>query len=63
MKPLAISAVAKKLAKRRKSPMAKKLGCADSGCGYYWQEEGEDYPRCHFDGFGKAPCEEDDWDE
>jgi len=44
--------------------MSKKhLGCADSGCGYYWQDEDEDYPRCHFDGFGKAPCEEDDWDE
>ena len=44
--------------------MAKKhLGCADSGCGYYWQDEDDDYPRCHFDGFGKAPCEEDDWDE
>lgn len=43
--------------------MAKKhLGCADSNCGYYWQDENEDYPRCHFDGFGKAPCEEDDWD-
>ncbi len=37
--------------------------CADSNCGYYWQDENEDYPRCHFDGFGKAPCEEDDWDE
>ena len=43
--------------------MAKHLGCADSNCGYYWQEEGEDYPRCHFDGYGKAPCEEDDWDD
>ena len=44
--------------------MAKKhLGCADSNCGYYWQDPDEDYPRCHFDGFGKAPCEEDDWDE
>ncbi len=43
--------------------MSKKhLGCADSNCGYYWQEEDEDYPRCHFDGFGKAPCEEEDWD-
>ena len=37
--------------------------CADINCGYYWQDEGEDYPSCHFDGFGKAPCEEDDWDE
>ena len=36
--------------------------CAISNCGHYWQEEGEDYPRCHFDGFGKAPCEEDDWE-
>ena len=42
--------------------MKKHLGCADSGCGYYWQDADDDYPRCHFDGFGKAPCEEDDWD-
>ena len=45
--------------------MAKKhLGCADSNCGYYWQDEGEDRPSCHFpsnDPF-PAPCEEDDWD-
>ena len=34
--------------------------CADSNCGYYWQEQGELYPRCHFDGFGLAPCEYDD---
>ena len=44
--------------------MSKKhLTCADSNCGYYWQGEDDDYPRCHFDGYGKAPCEEDDWDE
>lgn len=44
--------------------MSKKhLTCADSNCGYYWQDEDDDYPRCHFDGYGKAPCEEDDWDE
>lgn len=42
--------------------MAKHLGCADSNCGYYWQDIDEDYPRCHFEGIGKAPCEEDDWD-
>jgi hypothetical protein len=47
----------------RKKKMAKHLGCADSGCGYYWQDEDDDYPCCHFDGYGKAPCEEDDWDE
>jgi hypothetical protein len=35
--------------------------CSDSNCGYYWQDEGEDYPRCHCpdDGF-PAPCEYDD---
>ena len=44
--------------------MAKKyLTCADSNCGYYWQDADEDYPRCHFDGIGKAPCEEDDWED
>lgn len=44
--------------------MAKKhRGCAD-GCGYYWQDEGADYPTCHFDPDDPfpAPCEEDDWD-
>ena len=35
------------------------MKCADN-CGYYWQDEDEDYPTYHFDGFGKAPCEEDD---
>lgn len=39
--------------------------CAKMNCGYYWQDEDEDYPRCHCpdDGF-PAPCEyEDDWDD
>lgn len=33
-------------------------------CGYYWQKEGEEYPRCQFEGpAGWAPCEaeEDDY--
>jgi hypothetical protein len=33
-------------------------------CGYYWQKEGEEYPRCQFEGpEGWAPCEaeEDDY--
>lgn len=33
-------------------------------CGYHWKEEGERYPRCHFEGpEGWAPCEaeEDDY--
>lgn len=37
--------------------------CANSNCGYYWKDEDEEYPRCHFDGLGNAPCEEDDWDD
>lgn len=40
--------------------------CADSNCGYYWQEEGEDYPRCHYNDPWPAPCEydeEEDYDE
>ena len=35
------------------------MKCAD--CGYHWQEEGEEYPRCHFEGpEGWAPCEAED---
>lgn len=34
--------------------------CADSNCGYYWQEVGELYPRCHYDDPWPAPCEYDD---
>ena len=30
-------------------------------CGYYWKEEGDRYPHCHFEGLdGWAPCENDD---
>ena len=38
------------------------MTCKDSNCGYYWQEENENYPHCHFDGVGNTPCEEEDWD-
>lgn len=39
------------------------MGCAD-GCGYYWKDFGEDYPRCHFEGpDGWAPCEQDDYEQ
>lgn len=38
------------------------MTCKDSNCGYYWQENDEDYPRCHFNSIGNAPCEEDDCD-
>ena len=36
------------------------MKCADN-CGYWWQGEDEDYPRCHFDHDRPwpAPCEYD----
>ena len=43
--------------KERKKKMAR---CADSNCGYYWQEPGEAYPRCHYNDPWPAPCEYDD---
>lgn len=37
--------------------------CEQINCGYYWKEDGEDFPCCHFEGW-KAPCEyEDDYEE
>lgn len=36
------------------------MTCTDN-CGYYWKEEGEAFPRCHFEGpDGWAPCEQGD---
>lgn len=37
--------------------------CAKRNCSYYWQDENDAYPRCHFEDWGLAPCEEEDWDE
>lgn len=43
------------------------MKCGDN-CGYFWQDEDDDYPRCHFDSDSPwpAPCEyiweEDDTD-
>ena len=37
--------------------------CAKRNCSYYWQDENDAYPRCHFESWGPAPCEEEDWDE
>lgn len=32
-------------------------------CGYHYKDEGEEFPRCHFEGW-TAPCEyEDDYEE
>lgn len=29
-------------------------------CGYHYQEDGDPFPCCHFDGVGLAPCEYED---
>lgn len=36
------------------------MKCGDN-CGYWWQDEDEDYPSCHFDHDSPwpAPCEYD----
>ena len=34
------------------------IECAKRNCGYYWQDEDDAYPRCHFEG-AVAPCEEE----
>lgn len=31
-------------------------------CNYYWQDEGEEYSRCHCEDDAVAPCEEEDWE-
>lgn len=41
--------------------------CEKRGCSYYWQDENESYPTCHYnDPIFPAPCEEydepDDYD-
>ena len=38
--------------------------CELTNCGYYYQEEGEEYPRCHYsDDRFPAPCEEETYEE
>ena len=32
-----------------------------SECNYYWQDKDDDYPRCHFKGWQKPPCEENEY--
>lgn len=33
------------------------MRCVDN-CGYFWKDEDEAFPRCHFEGpDGWAPCE------
>ena len=39
------------------------MKCIDN-CGYYWKEENEEYPSCHFEGpIGWAPCEQEEYYE
>jgi len=38
------------------------LKCSD--CGYWWQDRGEEYPSCHYEGPDAwAPCEQDEYVE
>ena len=43
--------------------------CERRNCGYFWKEENDAYPCCHYnDQIFPAPCEEDDeyyedWDD
>lgn len=40
-----------------------KSECAKRGCSYYYQDENESYPRCHFERMADwdlAPCEYED---
>ena len=37
------------------------MKCSDDNCGYWWADEGEEHPSCHYpydDGY--APCEIED---
>lgn len=44
--------------------MAKNWTCESMNCGYYWQDEDDDFPRCHYPDDGTlAPCEYEDEDE
>ncbi len=36
------------------------MKCSDN-CGYYWADEGDKYPHCHYPyDDGQAPCEIED---
>lgn len=38
--------------------------CDKINCGYYYKDEDDDFPCCHFVGpDGTAPCEQDEYDE
>ena len=37
------------------------MKCDD--CGYYWQDEGDAFPCCHYTDSWPAPCELDEQEE
>ena len=37
--------------------------CEKTNCGYWWRDEDEEYPRCHYDDPWPAPCEYDESEE
>lgn len=37
--------------------------CDEINCGYYYQDEEDDFPCCHYDDPWPAPCEYDDVEE
>lgn len=34
--------------------------CERINCGYYWKDEDDDFPHCHYDDPWPAPCEEEE---
>lgn len=34
--------------------------CEKTNCGYYYQDEEDDFPCCHYDDPWPAPCEYED---
>ena len=38
------------------------MKCSDN-CGYWWQDENESYPSCHYEGPNAwAPCAQEEFD-
>ena len=40
--------------------------CEKMNCGYYYKDEHDDFPCCHFEGYWMVPCvyeEEEDYNE
>ena len=35
--------------------------CDSINCGYWYKGKDDDFPCCHFEGWWKPPCEENDY--